>query len=196
MDYTRAFKILDNMVDKTSTAWFNDLEKELMLTQGTYHYLETIVDNLESDITLTDGLYPITIGPTQLQVTGSTAELPADFAFRLSLYLDFPENIIRYVKLNNWNHSHDDPHNVAGGAVPVTTLGEGGFHLSNYTAGNVMLWYMKHPTFDFVDSNKQWIDLPEQEQFKIIDYSFKLATGALSDGRFQYGVNFINDKRE
>lgn len=196
MDYTSAFKVIDNMVDKTGTAWFNDDEKEIILRQGTYHYLETISDNIESDNILTDGLYPITIGPVALSVAASVAALPTDFAFRLNLYLDTPDNAIRYVKLNNWTHAHDDPHNIAGGETPSCTLKEGGFHLSGYTSGSVFLWYLKHPEFDFVDSNKEWINLPIQEQYKIIDYSFKLATSSLSDSRYQYGVNLIGDKRE
>lgn len=197
MTFDEGYVILDVMTDKSGTSYFTPDEKKVMLKQGTYNYLEAISDNFESDLTLTDGLYPIVVGPTVLSVNADVATLPTDFMFRLNCYLNSPENEIRYQKLNNWSHTHDDPH-----AKPIDedisyTLTSAGALFSGYSSGTVNMFYMKKPEFAPQDNIGEWVNLPEQEQYKIIEHSFKLATSSMNDeNRFPFALNMLQDKKE
>lgn len=197
MTFEEAFSVIDVMTDKSGTAYFNPDEKEVMLRQGTYDYLELISDNFESDLVLTDGLYPIVKGPVTLSPSAGLAPLPNDFMFRLNCYLDTPENEIRYQKLNNWSHTHDDPH-----AAPSKdenwsyTLVSGGALFTDLNGRTPYLFYMTHPEFAASVDTGEWVNLPVQEQYKIINFTFKLATSSMSDNeRFPFALSLIEDRK-
>ncbi len=193
MNYEEAYNVLDNMCDKSGTAWFNEFEKNIILKQGTYNYLKSISDNFESNKEMIDGIYTLVSEPTLLTVSNNIAELPSNYAFRLAMYINSPENEIRYTKLNNWSHTHDDTHSDIEN-VTYGTLIKSGFLLTGDLTGNsVYLFFIKDPSYNFNDTTEEWVDLPEQTQYEVIKHSFKLATTSLGDERYQLGNNLLQD---
>ena len=166
-----------------------------MLEQGTYNYIENISDNFESNLVMTDGLYPIVVGPENITIANSLGTLPADFAYRLNAYFGTPDNELKYIKLNNWSHVHDDPHSVPTNEKPVWTLTSNGILTSGITSGTISLFYFKHPTFAVSENTGEWVNLPIQEQYKIIKWAFKLGTTAMGDGdKHQFSIEQIKEK--
>ena len=86
MTYSEARTQIDNLLDKTGTAYFNESEKNRFLDLATLEYTKTLINSLESDSESMIKLAPLTGRSTEITpITTSDNQnlysLPSDFYY-------------------------------------------------------------------------------------------------------------------
>tara|TARA_R100000742_G_C4237188_1_gene57570 strand:- start:155 stop:775 length:621 start_codon:yes stop_codon:yes gene_type:complete len=206
MTYTEAYAHIDNLLDKTGTAYFIDTEKNQFLDLAVLEYTKGLINTLESDAQSMEKIAPLIVKSQSLAQSSGVITLPVDTAAAgdvpelfsvyhiLRAYTAINNYSINIMSYNEYNAVKNNPFNKPDTKNPIGLLRAGSMDIIGNTE-NVYLEYIKIPeNTHTAGENLGGYGVNSGEE--IVNIAVRKMMLSLEDPRYQLQMNELTaDKR-
>ena len=200
MTYAQAQSHIDDLLDKTGTAYFTSTEKNQFIDLAVMEYTKNLINTLESDAQSMEKIAPLVVKSESLsQSSGSITLPPAIPVYHiLRAYTatnDYSVNIMGY---GEYASAKNDPYHKADTKNPVGLL-RGAYMDVIGNTENVYIEYIKVPVLSdegTVSGSTQYLggyDLNSSEE--IVNIAVRKMMLSLEDPRYQLQVNELTAEK-
>jgi|14BtaG_2_1085337.scaffolds.fasta_scaffold00362_5 hypothetical protein len=220
MTYAQAQTHIDNLLDKTGTAYFTATEKNLFLDLAVMEYTKGLINTLESDSESMNKLAPLM---TVLKSSGATSpmgdgvaveggtrwNLPTDLYHLVRAYTEIGDYNINIISQNEYGAAKNDPFHKPDSSHPVgyfrgATAGR--YLVVQGNSNQIAIEYIRTPhmtngTTTTYQYNGEAVDYPlgdyaENSSEEIVNIAVRKMMLSLEDPRYQLQINELTaDKR-
>tara|TARA_R110002012_G_scaffold247367_1_gene423044 strand:+ start:55 stop:657 length:603 start_codon:yes stop_codon:yes gene_type:complete len=200
MTYTQAFLHIDDLLDKTGTAYFIDDEKKRFLDLAVLEYTSYMINNLESDAEAMEKISPLVVTSNALTQTSGTITLPTTTPLYhiLRAYTATGDYDVNIMSHNEYGSSKNDPFHKPDASHPVGILRGGNLDIVG-TTENIIVQYIKNPTLTTVTGFAASSALGGYDincHNEILNIAVRKMMLSVEDPRYQPQVNELSaDKR-
>jgi len=210
MTYSEARTQIDNLLDKTGTAYFNESEKNRFLDLATLEYTKTLINSLESDSESMIKLAPLTGRSTEITpITTSDNQnlysLPSDFYYLLRAYTASNNYNINIMSHNEYASAKNNPFHKPDNENPIAFFRGAPLSTKLVLVGsseNIFVEYIRTPNITHGDStasdasNVHVGNYGINSSEEIVNIAVRKMMLSLEDPRYQLQVNELSaDKR-
>tara|TARA_R110001632_G_scaffold182919_2_gene303015 strand:- start:578 stop:1183 length:606 start_codon:yes stop_codon:yes gene_type:complete len=200
MTYAQAQSHIDNLLDKTGTAYFTSTEKNQFIDLAVMEYTKNLINTLESDAQSMEKIAPLVVKSASLSQSSGSITLPTDTPVYhiLRAYTatnDYSVNIMGY---GEYASAKNDPYHKADTKNPIGLLKGGNLDVLGNTE-NVYIEYIKVPVLSdegTVSGSTQYLggyDLNSSEE--IVNIAVRKMMLSLEDPRYQLQVNELTAEK-
>ena len=200
MTYAQAQSHIDNLLDKTGTAYFTSTEKNQFIDLAVMEYTKNLINTLESDAQSMEKIAPLVVKSESLSQSSGSITLPTATPVYhiLRAYTatnDYSVNIMGY---GEYASAKNDPYHKADTKNPIGLLKGGNLDVLGNTE-NVYIEYIKVPVLSdegTVSGSTQYLggyDLNSSEE--IVNIAVRKMMLSLEDPRYQLQVNELTAEK-
>lgn len=199
MTYTEAYDYIDNLLDKSGTAYFTDNEKNIFLDMAVMEYTKGLVNTLESDAQSMEKIAPLVVKSSSIAQSSGVAAIPSDSYHILRIYTavgDYPVNIISH---GEYAISKDDPFRKPSNEKPFGLLKGSNIEIFG-NSSNIFVEYIKNPNLSsesgFSSGDEGLGGYGINSGDEIVNIAVRKMMLSLEDPRYQLQANELTaDKR-
>ncbi len=200
MTYAQAQSHIDNLLDKTGTAYFTSTEKNQFIDLAVMEYTKNLINTLESDAQSMEKIAPLVVKSNSLTQSSGSITLPTATPVYhiLRAYTatnDYSVNIMGY---GEYASAKNDPYHKADNKNPIGLLRGASMDVIG-TTENVYIEYIKVPVLSdegTVSGSTQYLggyDLNSSEE--IVNIAVRKMMLSLEDPRYQLQVNELTAEK-
>jgi len=199
MTYTEAFVHIDNLLDKSGTAYFTEAEKKSFLDLSVMEYTKSLINTLESDAQSMEKISPLVVKSSSLPQSSGVITLPTEAYHILRAYTATNNYAINIMGYGEYSSAKNDPFHKPDTKNPIGLLRGGNLDVLGNTE-NVYVEYIKVPYLADEESSFDnatrvgGYDLNSSEE--IVNIAVRKMMLSLEDPRYQLQNNELTaDKR-
>ncbi len=196
MTYAEAYVHIDNLLDKSGTAYFTDGEKNQFLDLAVMEYTKGLVNSLESDAQSMEKIAPLVVKSAALVQSSGVITLPATTYHVLRVYTVTNGYTVNIMSYNEYSAAKDDPFHKPDATNPVGLLRNGKIDIFG-TTEKIYVEYINTP--NLVDEDGATTgrvggyDLNSSEE--IVNIAVRKMMLSLEDPRYQLQVNELSAEK-
>jgi len=201
MTYTEAYIHIDNLLDKTGTAYFTSDEKNQFLDLAVMEYTKGMVNTLESDAQSMEKIAPLIVKSSSLAQSSGAIELPTVIPFYhlLRAYTATNHYSLNIMGIGEYAATKNDPFHKADNKNPVGVI-KGVKHMEIYgTTENIYVYYIKTPYIsseqDSFDASTRLGGYNLNSSEEIVNIAVRKMMLSLEDPRYQLQVNELTAEK-
>tara|TARA_R100000734_G_scaffold19055_1_gene17748 strand:- start:3120 stop:3728 length:609 start_codon:yes stop_codon:yes gene_type:complete len=202
MTYTQAYDFIDDLLDKTGTAYFIEAEKKRFLDLAVLEYTSYIINTLESNAESLEKISPLVVTSSALSQTDGTITISGgavnNFYHLLRAYTVTNNYEVNIMSHNEYGASKNDPFHKPDSSHPVGILRSGNLDIVG-TTEDIIVQYIKNP---ILTTDNSWAANNSLGGYdinchnEILNIAVRKMMLSLEDPRYQLQVNELTaDKR-
>ena len=200
MTYTEAYIHIDNLLDKTGTAYFTSNEKNQFLDLAVMEYTKGMVNTLESDAQSMEKIAPLIVKSSSLAQSSGVITLPTTVPVYhiLRAYTATNDYAINIMGYGEYASAKNDPYHKADTKNPIGLLRGASMDVIGNTE-NVYIEYIKVPyladeeTSFAASTSVGGYGINSSEE--IVNIAVRKMMLSLEDPRYQLQVNELTAEK-
>jgi hypothetical protein len=122
MTYTEAYSYIDDLLDKSGTAYFTDDEKMRFVDLAVMEFTKGLINTLETDTESQHKIAPLVTKSSSLVQSSNTVSYPSRFYHLLRAWTASTRVPVKIVTMNEFNAQQNDPYHKGTSEHPVGLL--------------------------------------------------------------------------
>jgi len=197
MTYSEAHIHIDNLLDKSGTAYFTSGEKNQFLDLAVMEYTKGIVNTLESDTQSIEKVAPLVTKSASLSLVDGAADLPTGFYHILRAYTSANHYTINVMGLGEYAATKDDPFHKADSKNPIGIMKGSSLEIHG-SSESIYVYYIAAPslsTDDSFDATAMVGGYNMNSSDEIVNIAVRKMMLSLEDPRYQLQINELTAEK-